>query len=281
MRIICPNCATSYELNDEKLGPEGRAVRCSQCRETWVARRPTLPAEMELAVAEGVRFLGRAGAQHAPNERRPPAARPSAEDNPSALPVGDAPPLAPAETIVEFEPMTAADEPDPSEDIESVAARRDRPASKRRSGRRPRPLALVIFGCLSVLLALLMLRTEVVRFAPQTARLYELLGIPVNLRGLAFQDLRISGETKDDVPVLVVEGRIVNVAGHNVEVPRLRFAVRNKAGVEVYAWTALPDRPVLGAGESLPFRSRLASPPEDAKDVLVRFFNRRDLVGGE
>ena len=33
-------------------------------------------------------------------------------------------------------------------------------------------------------------------------------------------------------------------------------------------------------GESLAFRSRLASPPPDAREVLVRFFNRRDLVAG-
>jgi hypothetical protein len=38
---------------------------------------------------------------------------------------------------------------------------------------------------------------------------------------------------------------------------------------------------VLGPGESLPFRSRLASPPADAHDVLVRFLNPRDLPGGK
>jgi hypothetical protein len=67
------------------------------------------------------------------------------------------------------------------------------------------------------------------------------------------------------------------VANRTVEVPRLRFALRNPAGVEVYAWTALPAKPVLAAGEALPFRSRLASPPGDTHDVVVRFFHRRDL----
>jgi hypothetical protein len=63
-------------------------------------------------------------------------------------------------------------------------------------------------------------------------------------------------------------------------VPRLRFAVRDEAGHEVYAWTALPNRGALGPGETLPFRSRLALPPPEAHDVLVRFFNRRDMVAG-
>jgi hypothetical protein len=78
----------------------------------------------------------------------------------------------------------------------------------------------------------------------------------------------------------VVEGNIASASTRAVEVPRLRFSVRNRSGQEVYAWTALPTRTVLAPGETLPFRSRLASPPPDARDVLVRFFNRRDLVAG-
>ena len=37
-----------------------------------------------------------------------------------------------------------------------------------------------------------------------------------------------------------------------VEVPRLRFAVRNATGQEIYTWTALPSRSILGPGETLP-----------------------------
>jgi hypothetical protein len=37
---------------------------------------------------------------------------------------------------------------------------------------------------------------------------------------------------------------------------------------------------VLSPGEAVAFRSRLASPPPDAQDVLVRFVNRRDVFAG-
>jgi hypothetical protein len=77
-----------------------------------------------------------------------------------------------------------------------------------------------------------------------------------------------------------VEGNIVSVASKAVEVPRLRFAMRSEAGNEVYAWTAMPSREVLGPGETLPFRSRLASPPGEGRDVMVRFFTRLDAVAG-
>jgi len=118
----------------------------------------------------------------------------------------------------------------------------------------------------------------VVRLVPQTASLYAALGLPVNLRGLTFGNVTTAIETQDGVQVLVIEGTIASASTRAVEVPRLRFSVRNHRGQEVYAWTALPSRGALSPGETLPFRSRLASPPPDMREVLVRFFNRRDLV---
>jgi hypothetical protein len=112
------------------------------------------------------------------------------------------------------------------------------------------------------------------------ASFYASFGMPVNLRGLEFTDLKISNETHDGVPVLVVEGIIVSTASMPVDVPRLRFALRSASGAEVYAWTALPTETVLEPGQRLPFRSRLASPPAEGHDVQVRFFNRRDAAAG-
>ena len=43
---------------------------------------------------------------------------------------------------------------------------------------------------------------------------------------------------------------------------------------------AFPTRPFLSDGETLPFRTRVASPPANVRDVQVRFFNRRDLETG-
>jgi hypothetical protein len=63
-------------------------------------------------------------------------------------------------------------------------------------------------------------------------------------------------------------------------VPRLRFAVVDGSGKEIYAWTARPTRTLLPPGEALPFRTRLASPPADAHGISVRFFNRHDAQAG-
>ena len=51
----------------------------------------------------------------------------------------------------------------------------------------------------------------------------------------------------------------------------MRFALRNAAGVEVYGWTGVPDRNLVPPGETTRFRTRLASPPNDGRDVRVSF----------
>ena len=62
--------------------------------------------------------------------------------------------------------------------------------------------------------------------------------------------------------------------------PRLRFVVQDARGVDIYAWNAVVEQAVLQPGEKVAFRSRLASPPDGAHRVIVRFFNRRDLPSG-
>src|SRR6266481_1679924 len=38
MHIICPHCTTSYAIDLATLGGAGRTVRCSRCKEIWLAR---------------------------------------------------------------------------------------------------------------------------------------------------------------------------------------------------------------------------------------------------
>src|SRR5262249_24999184 len=152
---------------------------------------------------------------------------------------------------------------------------------RRRALRRPPPaLATAIVVMAAILAAIITGRTTVVRLFPQTASLFAAVSLPVNLRGLTFEGVKSTQDSKDGVAVLGGDGAIVNVTRRLVEVPRLRFAMRNGAGQEVYAWTALPARPELGPGERMEFHTRLAAPPTDGRDVIVRFFTRRDVVSG-
>jgi len=196
----------------------------------------------------------------------------------------EAPPIAPVD-LDEERPRAARsrahsskpDQPNSAQDIESVAARRAR--SQRPSLRWPLsrlPTAILALALLDTILV--GWRSDVVRPLPQTASFYSMLGLPVNLRGLAFDNVAIATEQHEGVPILVVEGNVVNTARKNEDVPRLKFILRNAAQHEIYSWTAVPVRASLPPGEGVGFRTRLASPPADARDVVVRFVNRRDLV---
>ena len=313
MLIVCPSCATSYDVELQSLSPNGRQVRCARCRTVWRAEpshadKLVLAAEAiapgadngvgEAAMSASTDAFENAGGGSLPSAASPDdtslapdfgrhdvaTADPSEEDG--YAPSMDAPPIAP----VDFDrgrfgfdrDGAHADEPAREvEDIESVAARRQSLRSKASSLRWP--LSMVQTGILAVALIDIVLigwRSDVVRALPQTASFYAMLRLPVNLRNLTFNDMATSMEQHEGVPILVVEGNVFNTAHKIEDVPRLKFIVRNAAHQEIYAWTAVPTRAALGPGEGLGFRTRLASPPASAHDLVVRFLNRRDIVGG-
>jgi hypothetical protein len=88
----------------------------------------------------------------------------------------------------------------------------------------------------------------VVRLVPQAAAFYKMVGLEVNVRGPRFKDVKITTETMEGKPVLVIEGVIVGLARKPVELPRLRFSVRDAQGAEIYAWNALLEQAVLNPG---------------------------------
>jgi predicted Zn finger-like uncharacterized protein len=283
MLIVCPTCATSYTIEPASLGPAGRTVRCTRCKASWFAGGPTTPVGDFVADV-----IAEAEARETPDSTSPPlddfghepvqqaahlnemldTADPVQVEEPP-LPRQEAPPIVPP--IAEVPPADAA-----RNDAESFTARRARMHVRRKQKLRSSKWTAIILVLFGLNVAVFMARAEIVRFFPQTASLFELVGLKVNLRHLTFTGVTISREEHDGVPVLAVAGTIVSQSTGPVEVPRLRFAVRNATGQEIYAWTSKPTRSILQPGDKLPFHSRLASPPADASDVLVRFVTAGD-----
>ena len=283
MHIVCPHCTTSYAINPATLGEAGRSVRCSRCREVWLARpedaigatAPTLAYEAAGSdLAAEWEAMGSAEADDTPMVDSPSIS--------ADLPEG-------ADAATDWPAVAAADA--------AAHADGEGPVGTRRRFRLPRLLRLPslpripfmpVIGALpttcaamaALIVALFVWRNDVVRLLPQTALFYKMVGLDVNLRGLAFKDLKITNETVDGKPVLVIEGAIVGQTRKPVELPRLRFSVRDAKGAEIYAWNAVLEQPVLNPGERAFFKSRLASPPPEGRNIDVRFFNKRDLIGG-
>jgi predicted Zn finger-like uncharacterized protein len=288
MHIVCPHCTTSYAIDLATLGAAGRTVRCSRCKEVWLA----LPGDaVEIgAPAPALAEAGRAAENDAAAEWEALAR----EEDDRQTPMVDSPSIStdwPADG-------DAASETDwPSIARDEVQDRRGggqrlswfprllRPGAVPRLPSKPfvgvalfnLPVACAAMGALA--LALVIWRTDVVRLLPQTATFYSMLGLDVNLRGLMFKDVKITRETVEGKPVLVVEGMIVGQTHRPVELPRLRFSVRDAQGAEIYAWNAVLEQATLKPGETAWFKSRLASPPPEGRNIDVRFFTKRDVGG--
>ncbi len=226
--------------------------------------------------AEPTESIAAAGIETPPIEPPPPQPAPAPVEvqAPEPAAIDDAPSLVPP-IEPELPPGAANAELD-SEEVESYAARRQRLQARRKTTRRSSRWTAVILVLVAFNVALVGARKDVVRYLPQTASLFAAIGLPVNLRHLKFENVRISKEAQDGVNILIVQGTIVSAADKAIEVPRLRFAARNATGQEVYTWTALPARSILGPGERLEFRSEIPAPPADASDVMVRFFTAQD-----
>jgi predicted Zn finger-like uncharacterized protein len=279
MHIVCPHCTTSYAIDLATLGVAGRTVRCSRCKEVWQAR----PQDVR-EVAAAVPAMADAGDPDTAAEPHAYAHHDGRSDGPT--PIIDSPSIS-ADWPAEGDGLAPTSSNAGPEVTEARAAgRRSRPwrrdPSKRpRSTSRPAarlPIMCAAMGAL--VLALVVWRVDVVRLLPQTAAFYRMAGLGVNLRGLVFKDVKITNETVQGKPALVIEGMIEGRSQKPVELPRLRFSVRDAHGVEIYAWNAALDQAVLKPGEKAWFKSQLASPPPQGRDVDVRFLNQRDVSGG-
>jgi predicted Zn finger-like uncharacterized protein len=291
MHIICPHCTTSYAIDLATLGAAGRTVRCSRCKEVWLARpedatdlTAKVPAMAEAsassadAAAEWEALAREGGSE----EQETPVV-----DSPSIS--ADWPATAASETPAQAE---GTDWPQVvSSDMQDVSTAR--PQRLGWLGKLLRPLApsgaagkpfvsltTICAGMGALVLGLVIWRVDVVRLLPQTAAFYKMVGFDVNLRGLMFKDVKITTETVEGKPVLVIEGVIVGGAKKPIELPRLRFSVRDAQGAEIYAWNAVLEQPVLKPGERAWFKSRLASPPPEGRNIDVRFFSKRDIAAG-
>jgi predicted Zn finger-like uncharacterized protein len=281
MQIVCPHCSTSYGIDSAKLGDAGRTVRCSRCKEVWLARR-----EDAVEFNQAPEMAG-AHQQDAEQDAAAEWEALAREDEAT----NDAPHVASPSIAGDWQGSAdwQAEARNDQDDAEDAPGGRFpwfnkfmKPKAASRASRRKAPFS-VATACAAMgalVLAVVIWRADVVRLLPHTAAFYKLVGLDVNLRGLRFRDVRVTSETVEGTSMLVIEGAITDDSNKPVELPRLRFSIRDADGAEIYAWNAVLEQSFLRPGEKAVFKSRLASPPPGGRNVDVRFFSKRDLTGG-
>jgi hypothetical protein len=117
----------------------------------------------------------------------------------------------------------------------------------------------------------------VVGVAPVTIRAYDAVGYNVNIYGLEVRRIEQQHAVVDGTRVLTIKGEITNISNAAQKIPWLRFALDDGNKLEVYSWTLDTGARPLRAGETTNFVTRVASPPESAKNVQIRFAHANEI----
>jgi predicted Zn finger-like uncharacterized protein len=109
MLIVCPSCASGYSIDDDKIGPTGRTVRCASCRtDFFVTLADDRTAELQAsALAQKLRAEMAEGARP---EAADAAPEPHATPQPDALDAAATPeaePVPDGSATADPEPGTA------------------------------------------------------------------------------------------------------------------------------------------------------------------------------
>lgn len=117
----------------------------------------------------------------------------------------------------------------------------------------------------------------VVKSLPATVKGYAFVGQDINIYGLELRKLEMQNISTDGTRVLAIKGEIANTSSVERRIPWLRFGLKAQTGVEVYQWTLDTASRPLRPGEMTNFVTRVATPPESAKIVEIRFAHGNEI----
>ena len=299
MILQCPNCGTRYVVAPQAIGPQGRRVRCANCKNQWHAEPPS--ADLE-EVPEQVVQPAAAQDQAPQSETEQPATAPV--KTPAAPPsAAAAEPDAP-ESADEASDEVADEQDEPANgnedtgDSGSVAERhraRRRERGQQRAGRtnlpvlhqeRPRWVpygwaALVFFVIVNVGI-LFTFSAEIAASWPASKRLFALFGHdattaatdeqpaveahPSQYISIEYPDKAFEYTRRGNSGVLAILPTIRNSGPVAINLPPVRGVIRNDKGEEVHSWRFQPEPSRLEPGSAQAYRTEVeVADPQQAK----------------
>jgi len=232
MILTCPECASRYFVDDAKVGPKGRTVRCASCAHAWRAmREATAFDDAPLPLTSAASF----------------AAEPAGADA-ASFSSGRSTPLP---------KLIRAEAVEKKKSREAVAA--------------GVAWAGLGAGFVALVLACVLFRVDVVRLWPQTAGAYAFAKMPVNPTGLAFEAVQGQPNLIGGHAALSVTGVERNVeTGPRASMP-LRVILYDKAGKQLTSAVSAPPSRQIGPGETRPFAVDFIDPPAEGAAFVVEF----------
>ena len=290
--IVCPHCATRYQVPADTVGSKGRQVQCAHCGKTWQAFAEKVIERTPKPAPAPVSAAARAVEDDADDQMFDAKAEAELDAQFEAAARGvelAEPPAPPSEPVRSIEEIKAAIAPAaqeaPPKPVDQQAEKKRKKAFDQRQTTLSRqlPLARVrrilrITGLCTLVLMIgagFSFRTEIVRAFPDLAGTYAALGMPVNVVGLEFRDVKTLLALRRGADVMQVDARIYSVAPGTVDVPPVVVTLLNTEGVPLYEWSVAPDVPVLRTGEVVDFSTQVTAPPPGVSRVRLTFASGR------
>jgi len=231
MILTCPTCASRYRIDESKLGPQGRTVRCAGCGDSWRAEPLAEPLQLtpELVAPEQAVEVFAGGSE-------PDLAQMPAEELPKVF----------------------------RQKAEAKRRTREAMTAGMVWGGMAASLALL-------LLAAVVFRVQVVQLWPRTAGAYAAVRLTVNPLGVAPDNVQAAPGLENGRAALIVTGAERNIDSRPRGPVPMRISLYDKAGVRLLSRIVDLPAPPLGGGESRPFRVSFLDPPIAVAQVGVDF----------
>jgi predicted Zn finger-like uncharacterized protein len=235
MILTCPECATSYFVDDARVPAAGRLVKCSSCGARWTAVKDAAPEPEP--------------------ERQPEPASPAPMKPPERLIATDYDDL----EVVPIDPAILA------------AARAARAAPKKEAAGKVAIWAVAGVVVVGLIAGAILFRTEVVRLWPGSQAAYAGLGLPVNALGLVIEGVSAKPVFQGGRPVLAVTGAIRSVRDAAASSPPIRISLLDRTGKPVAAKVATPLDGMVPGRATRHFAIAIVDPPASVHDLEVSF----------
>ena len=123
--------------------------------------------------------------------------------------------------------------------------------------------------------ALILMLVAVILLTPALSPLPRLSAMLSGMEGVALQGVSSRTVKLRGTDAILVEGEIVNRTDREMDVPAVRIALKQD-GSEVYSWLLEPTVLRVAAGDTVGFRSAMASPRPGATQVALSLAGRGD-----
>lgn len=114
-------------------------------------------------------------------------------------------------------------------------------------------------------------RTKIVELWPPAAIAYAKAGLPVGFAGEGFDLADVASTRRDDVGMLIIEGRVLNTTGSPKPAPKLKAIVSGANDQVLKEWVFAGTPPTVAPNSAEAFKVELKDLPQAADKLVVTF----------